>query len=277
MSKTAERWRLIVDSPCDGPTNMAIDEAILEAVGRGDMPPTLRLFAWEPACLSLGYAQPAADVDAERLAAHGWDIVRRMTGGRAILHTDELTYSVALPQAHPLVAGTIPDSYRRLSMALLHALERLGVPAHADKVEKLAGTAVSRPGPVCFEVPSNYEITANGKKLIGSAQVRKHDAALQHGSLPLQGDLGRICDALVFRDEAARQDARSRVTQRATTLLETLQHTVTWEAAANAVRSAFAETFSLELEEAGLSAFEVQRTRELRRARYACNDWTCKL
>src|SRR5579859_7797477 len=109
MSKTAERWRLIVDSPCDGPTNMAIDEAILEAVGRGDSLPTLRLFAWEPACLSLGYAQPAADVDRDRLTARGWDVVRRMTGGRAILHTDELTYGVALPHDHLLVMGTILD------------------------------------------------------------------------------------------------------------------------------------------------------------------------
>src|SRR5579859_1906151 len=181
MSKTAERWRLIVDSPCDGPTNMAIDEAILEAVGKRQAPPTLRLFAWEPACLSLGYAQPAADVDQERLGAHGWDIVRRMTGGRAILHTEELTYSVALPQDHPLVAGTILDSYRRLSMALLHALEALGIDAHADKAEKPVGARTPL-GPVCFEVPSNYEITANGKKLIGSAQVRKDDATLQHGS-----------------------------------------------------------------------------------------------
>src|SRR6478672_8785960 len=84
-----EAWRLIVDGSCDGPTNMAIDEAILEAVGRGDTPPTLRLFRWQPACLSLGYAQPAADADMDRIKAHGWDIVRRMTGGRAILHTDE--------------------------------------------------------------------------------------------------------------------------------------------------------------------------------------------
>jgi lipoyl(octanoyl) transferase len=91
-----EQWRLIVDEACDGATNMAIDEAILEAVGRGARLPTLRLYRWEPACLSLGYAQPLSDVDFERVQDHGWHFVRRMTGGRAILHTDELTYSVAL-------------------------------------------------------------------------------------------------------------------------------------------------------------------------------------
>ena len=73
-----EAWRLIVEGACDGPTNMAIDETILEAVGRGDAPPTLRLYSWNPACLSLGYAQPATDADMERIAAHGWQIVRRM-------------------------------------------------------------------------------------------------------------------------------------------------------------------------------------------------------
>src|SRR5258707_11959212 len=113
-----ERWRLIIDAACDGPTNMAIDEAILEAVGQGNSAPTLRLYRWNPPCLSLGYAQPIEDADLERIQARGWQVVRRLTGGRAILHTDELTYSVALPLDHPLVAGTILDSYRRLSSAL---------------------------------------------------------------------------------------------------------------------------------------------------------------
>ncbi len=197
---TPERWRLIIDEPCDGATNMAIDEAILEAVGRGDAPVTLRLYRWEPACLSLGYAQPVSDVDFARLAERNWHVVRRMTGGRAILHTDELTYSIALPLTHPLVSGTIPDSYRRLSSALMTALHKIGLDANADK---RINTHAAPVGPVCFEVPSDYEITASGKKLIGSAQVRKHNGALQHGSLPLCGDVSRICDALIFEDEGA--------------------------------------------------------------------------
>src|SRR5690242_2075715 len=231
-----EAWRLIVDGACDGPTNMAIDEAILEAVGRGDAPPTLRLYSWNPACLSLGYAQPAANADMERIAAHGWQVVRRMTGGRAILHTDELTYSVALPIDHSLVEGTILESYRRLSAVLLLALENIGLDAHADKRAERAKSV----GPVCFEVPSDYEITADGKKLIGSAQVRKSNAAVQHGSLPLVGDVSRICEALAFVDDASRQNARRRVIQRAITLSDALGHEVTWEQAALAMQDAFA-------------------------------------
>ena len=90
------RW-LVMDVPLDGPANMAVDQAIMEAVAEERVPPTLRFYAWEPACLSLGYMQPVADVGRHHLAARGWDLVRRMTGGRAILHADELTYSVALP------------------------------------------------------------------------------------------------------------------------------------------------------------------------------------
>src|SRR5450432_703583 len=237
MAEThAEPWRLILDAACDGPTNMAIDEAILESIGRGDSLPTLRLYAWNPPCLSLGYAQPVGDADLESIRAHGWQIVRRLTGGRAILHTDELTYSVALPLDHPLVAATILDSYRHISAALLVAVQHIGLDANADKRPRTAASAV---GPVCFELPSNYEITAGGKKLVGSAQVRKHNGALQHGSLPLSGDLTRITEALAFPDEEARRHAAERITRRATTLSEALGYEVTWEQAAAAIQAAF--------------------------------------
>src|SRR5258708_19771135 len=104
---------------------MAIEEAILEAVGRKDPAPTLRLYRWNPPCLSLGYAQSADDADLERIQARGWQVVRRLTGGRAILHTDELTYSVALPLDHPLVPGTIFDTYPPLSPPLLIAVQNI--------------------------------------------------------------------------------------------------------------------------------------------------------
>ena len=91
---------------------MAADMALLQAVGAGLTAPVLRLYAWSPPCLSLGYGQHVSEADRGRLAALGWGIVRRPTGGRAILHTDELTYSVALPADHPLAAGSVVESYR---------------------------------------------------------------------------------------------------------------------------------------------------------------------
>src|SRR5512134_3495582 len=160
-------WRLIMTPAASGAWNMAVDEAILERAqaGRGESRPTLRLYAWEPACLSLGQAQPIADVDRARLQVRGWDVVRRVTGGRAILHTDELTYSVTGRANEPMLAGGVLESYSRLAQALLLAVKNLGLP-----VEMKAGKANDHPipNPVCFEVPSTYEITVSGKKLIGS-------------------------------------------------------------------------------------------------------------
>jgi lipoyl(octanoyl) transferase len=268
------QWRLIIDSAYDGPYNMAVDEAILEAVGRGASVPTLRLYRWEPACLSLGYAQPITDVDLARLESHGWHLVRRMTGGRAILHTDELTYSVTLPVNHPLVEGSIPDSYRRISAALLHAVNQIGLDAQADKRQHGTTAPV---GPVCFEVPSDYEITAHGKKLIGSAQVRKHNGALQHGSLPLFGDVSRIVETLVTHDEAEREANRTRVLDRAITLSDALGRYVDWDEGVNAVIHAFEETFDLNFLRDELSGDETARAAELRETRYSAEAWLSKL
>jgi lipoate-protein ligase A len=108
-------WRLLITPAARGAWNMAVDESILEHIGRGASLPTLRLYAWTPACLSLGHAQPIADVDMQRLQQHGWEVVRRATGGRAILHTDELTYSVIAPSdaSKEEYSKVITDSLRR--------------------------------------------------------------------------------------------------------------------------------------------------------------------
>ena len=276
MTVSSEPWRLIVTPGGDGAWNMALDQAILEQVGARYSPPTLRFFSWNPACLSLGQAQRASDADLDRLRERGWTIVRRPTGGRAILHTDELTYSVSFPAGHGVVAGDIVTSYRRISAALLAALEALGLAAQADRrTERVAEHAK---GPVCFEVPSDYEITADGCKLIGSAQVRKFDGVLQHGSLPLHGDLGRICDALAFPDEAARASARARVIQRATTLERVLGRVVPFEEAAQAVRDAFARTFGVAISPAtDPTPAEQDRAAALVAAQYGAAAWTSRL
>jgi lipoate-protein ligase A len=113
-----DTWRLLKTLPAHGAWNMAVDEAILEGVGRGRSLPTLRLYAWDPACLSLGYAQPFGDVDIPGLRARGWEVIRRPTGGRAVLHIEELTYSVIAPLSEPRVAGTVLESYHRLAQEI---------------------------------------------------------------------------------------------------------------------------------------------------------------
>jgi lipoyl(octanoyl) transferase len=265
-------WRLIKHPPAKGAWNMAIDEAILEAVYSGDSPATLRLYAWEPACLSLGYAQPFAEVDTGALAANGWEVVRRPTGGRAILHTDELTYAVIAPEKEPRVAGGVLESYLRLSRALLAALNLLGLAAEAKERQK--SNQRKTPNPVCFEVPSNYEITINGKKLIGSAQARRKEGVLQHGSLPLHGDLSRIITALKFPTEAARQDARIRLQERATTVERAMGFAPDWKTASDAFVKSFSQTLNLNLVSGQLSEKEIQRAKDLMQEKYAHRSWT---
>jgi lipoate-protein ligase A len=266
------QWRLIIDSPAMGAYNMAVDEAILRAVAAGVEPPTLRLYAWQPPCLSLGYGQRGREVDFERLAARGWHLVRRMTGGRAILHTDELTYSVTLPLDHPLAQQDIVESYRQISEALLAALRALGAQPAADKLAE----GVKSSDPVCFETPSHYEITVEGRKLVGSAQARKHGGLLQHGTLPLTGDIARICDALVYKDEMGREAAKAHVRARALTLADALGHGVSWEEAAQSVASAFATTFAIDLGAAALSNDEQRAAERIARDVYGADDWTLR-
>ena len=264
-------WRLLITPPARGAWNMALDEAILEHIGRGESIPTLRLYAWTPACLSLGHAQPFADVDVQRLKSHGWQVVRRATGGRAILHTDELTYSVIAPADEPRVEGSVLESYNRLARALLAAVKSLDIPVEMKEGKANNGTT---PNPVCFEVPSTYEITVNGKKLIGSAQARKKEGVLQHGSLPLTGDLTRICQALVFENESARETAAQRLLERATTVESALGWEVGWENAAQAFVHAFESQLELNLERGELSESESRRTEELVQEKYDHPSWT---
>lgn len=265
-------WRLILDTPRPGAWNMALDEAILETVGRGDALPTLRLYAWQPACLSLGYAQSWQDVDLAGLQANGWDVVRRATGGRAILHTDELTYSVTTAPGEPLMAGTVLESYNRLARALVAACHRLRLPVNMEEHTQPSGGGPK--GPVCFEVPSAYEIVLGGKKLIGSAQARKREGILQHGTLPLHGDLTRITRALAFASEEQRAQAGEKLLRRATTAESYAGQVISWEAAARAFIESFEQELGLVFEHSPASPAELERAEALVAQKYANPGWT---
>lgn len=266
-----DTWRLLKTPLARGAWNMAADEALREAVGHGESPPLLRLYSWAPGCLSLGLGQSRGDVDDAALAEHGWDLVRRASGGRAILHIDELTYSVIAPIGEPRVQGSILESYRRLAGALMAGLRSLGLPV---EMQGEAPPSAQTKGPVCFEVPSSYEIVIAGKKLVGSAQARNRDSVLQHGTLPLSGDLSRITRALAFPDGPARQAAAVKLLSRATTVETVLGRAPTWEVAATAFVAAFEEELGLHLEPSEMKEAERMRTEELVQTKYAHADWT---
>lgn len=265
-------WRLLHTPPASGAWNMAVDESILEHIQRGESLPALRLYAWDPPCLSLGHAQPFADVDMERVKSHGWEVVRRLTGGRAILHTDELTYSVTGSASEPILSGSILESYNRIARALLFAVRELGLPV--EMKEHITEPATLNLNPVCFEVPSTYEITVDGKKLIGSAQARRKEGVLQHGSLPLTGDLTRICQALVFKDESARENAAQRLLARATTVESVTGVKTDWEKAAQTFVKGFESQLGIRFQRGELSRSESERAEELVKEKYANPIWT---
>lgn len=276
MNVNPTTWRLLTSGEADGPTHMAVDEAILEAVGVGQSLPTLRLYAWQPGCLSLGVAQAVRQADVGRLERLGFDLVRRPSGGGAILHADELTYAVIAPAHETRLHGGLLESYRRIGQALAAGLGLLGLQVDAQLPHR-ADAANRVRSPICFEVPSDYEITARGKKLVGSAQVRKRGAVLQHGSLPLEGDLGRVCAALAFGSEAERLAAQARLVTRATTLADALGRVVPWQTAADALADGFATAFGLVWQPGELSNEEGQRAAELRDEKYATKMWNDRL
>jgi len=249
---------------------MAVDEAIAILSARGDVPPTLRFYQWQPATVSLGRHQPFEDIDAARLQARGWGTVRRPTGGRAILHTDELTYSIAGPATDPILDAPILDVYNFISHGLLTGLRRLGVPAEKAPADKRAGPDVSA---ACFEVPSAYEISVGNQKLIGSAQRRAGGYVLQHGSLPLHGDVTRLVEVMAFEDESQRQAFRVHLAARATTLEAALGRKVSfWEAAAVLI-DGLNSVLEVDFEEQSLTPAELDLARQIEAEKYGAEAW----
>jgi len=189
MNMTTETWRLINSGFQTGAMNMALDEALLHSVAKGDSLPVLRFYRWRPATVTLGYAQSIfKDLDLDVCSRAGLDVVRRSTGGRAVLHDNEVTYSVIAPFNTGQFGNSILDCYRVISEVLQKTLVQLGLPAQLVP-GKLRGDHQSGTKAICFTAPSQYELVINGRKVAGSAQKRHGQVFLQHGSIPIEVDL----------------------------------------------------------------------------------------
>jgi len=244
---------------------MAVDEAVLESVAAGSSPPTLRFYGWSPPCVSLGYFQPFEVVDLDACAGHGVDVVRRPTGGRAILHDAELTYSVALPASVLGEEVGVLPSYHRISRALQAGLAALGV-ATTMAPPSAAPTTVEH-GPACFDRPSAHEILLQGRKLVGSAQVRRGSAVLQHGSVLIEARTARL--VLCLRGAAA---DKARLDAAVIGLAEVGVSEL------GAVRAALVKGFEREFGAAiasgRLSAGEREQAARLASLKYGLAEWT---
>lgn len=280
MRSTSREWRLILSPPLPGAWNMAIDEA-LQATVRTTGVPVLRFYAWSPPAVSVGYFQDVkGEVDLAACAAAGVDVVRRTTGGRAVLHADEITYAVVLPLDYPdLPSGVVP-SYRWLSSALVAGLQSIGIPAdfttaahtrrHArhERLEPYAPkdrlAAHERQAPpdlpgsdaACFAAPSWYEVAVNGRKVVGSAQTRRGGALLQHGSLLLRLDVGLLCNLLRFPNEATRTRAAGLLAGRAVGLADAVSELPATSVLIEALAAGFTQALGVRLNRSELTPTE---------------------
>jgi len=266
-------WRLILEpDPRPGALNLAIDEVILRAVAQGEVPPTLRLYGWSLPVVTLGRGQPFADADTAALRRDGIALLRRMTGGTAVLNRDELTYAVAVRDDEPRLSGAISESYRGISEALLAALEQLGATSAAASGRSIgAPRSRGERTPVCFEIPSDYEITVGARKLVGSSQMRVRHGILQHGSLPLTGDIGDIGHYLTARPSP------ERIRSHAMSLSDVLGRVVTWDEVSEAVRAGFRSRLNLTLIPSPLTPPERERMERLAIEKYGSEAWTQRL
>lgn len=179
-------WRLVDSGPGPGPWNLALDEAIFQSVRSGASPPTLRLYRWSAPALSIGYAQDRdRDVDRDACRARGIAVIRRFTGGRAVLHDAEVTYSVAAPAGLPGFGTGLDAAYRMVAAGLIAGLRLLGLSAVVPSPGPRDPSHPPRPA-ACFAATARHEIAVAGRKLIGSAQRREGGAFLQHGSILLE-------------------------------------------------------------------------------------------
>lgn len=201
-------WRFIDTGFASPAENMAIDEAIAAAHGEGKVPPTLRFYRWDPPALSLGYFQKAKEeVDFEALERHKLGFVRRATGGRAVLHDQELTYSMIVSEKYPGMPKSVVEAYRVLSQGLLFGFRRLELQAEmvslATEEEKAKYATMG--SAACFDSPSWYELIVEGRKVAGSAQTRMKGVVLQHGSILIELNIDQLFDVLRYPSDRVRE------------------------------------------------------------------------
>jgi lipoate-protein ligase A len=247
--------------------NMAIDESILIHHLRGDVPPTLRVFRWDQPAISLGRFQGVErEIELEVCNQHHVALVRRPTGGRAVFHRDEFTYSIVIGKKHGVPSGVVA-AYAYLSQGILAALKQLGVQA------EISDERVSKhPSAACFASSTQADLTSGGFKLVGSAQVWREDALLQQGSLPLDDRSAELFSMLRFPSAEARQEALTTYNEK-TTPLHTFVPQATWDDVAHAFRSGFSTFLQNDFISDELSQSEWDLAQQLVEEKYSKLEW----
>ena len=270
----SRQWRFLNTRSGNAFFNMAVDEAIVRGVEGGTAPPTVRTFGWTPPAVSFGYAQRInREVDADRCRARGIHLVRRPSGGRAVLHWNELTYSVLCRADDPLLGGSIQESYRNISACLVAGLRLLGIAAEFEPRRTLVssprGAGLTSP---CFSTTTQYEVTLDGKKIIGSAQRRLGDMLLQHGSLLLGPEHKRLIDLMPDRGQTLKERFRRELDRHTISLAEA-GRPADFNTVVRALRDGFEKTLDVALVESSLSQEEKADAERLIATKYGTDAW----
>lgn len=254
-------WRLITYGEFDPAFNMAADEAILEAHLAGEVPPTLRLYGWNPAAISIGYSQKISEAEIHSIIDHGLEVVRRTTGGRAVLHSDDLTYSFVGSSSsadenvkshdQKLLSTSVAAAYKEICQGLILAFETFDL-----TLELGSSKSDYRANYDCFRATTNADLQYAGKKMIGSAQLRRKNAVLQHGSILLDQDQNKMAEVYGGTKTEATEDRHAN-------LFEILNRTVSMRELEDAMKSGFSKAFAVEFDYSPLTQQEQNRIEAL--------------
>lgn len=261
-----ETWHFINTGSHDPYYNMALDEALLNFVSRGEIDPVVRFYTWNPPTLSIGYFQRLSkEIDIAKVKEKGYGLVRRQTGGRGVLHDKELTYSVIVPEAHPDMPQTVTEAYRVISGGLLEGFKSLGFDAHfavprsKEEREKLKQPRSS----VCFDAPSWYELVVEGKKIAGSAQTRQKGVILQHGSILQDVDIDDLFDMFIFKNERLKAKMKEAFVEKAVAINDLSDETVTLAQMEVAFKEGFKKALDIEFKPLKLTAAQLEEVEAL--------------
>lgn len=267
------KWRFLDTGEGSAFFNMALDEALLRAVRAGESPPVFRLFGWETPAITLGYSQPASAVlDLGKCEREGIPVTRRMTGGRAVFHADEVTYSVIGSVNDPRFGGTLMDTYRAISRVLLDAITAWGAAAEWSRGESDSMRNTSAVGPApCFLSVSRYEVTLGGRKLVGSAQRRIGGFFLQQGSILTGPGHERIADYMGDAEAAAR--AREALAKKTVDLASAMRHPVNTGTFKKLLAESLARAAEAEVHWDKPSPREIEYAHRAAEDRYGSKGW----
>ncbi len=252
-----QKWRVIKNNTYSGAMNMAIDEAIMISYREGKSKPTLRFYTWEPACLTIGYFQKLEkEIDINKCKELNIDCVRRSTGGRAVLHENELTYSVIVGEDNKLINRSINESYKFISQGIAKGLEISGI--EVDELSKGERITREKLSAACFNTHASYEITINNKKVVGSAQHRKDGVVLQHGSIVIGFNVDKLFEIIKTKTPELKERAKKFTESKASGIENETGKKLDIKELENSIIKGFEYVLGVEFEEEELSEYELE-------------------